>query len=214
MSKEEIEKYIWLNAEKTLRDIQAGLKEEHHVSKSLQYISKIRNEYLSADQPETNTTDQPEETRERRSAAFEEVSSVESIAPSNEAEKTATIAISIGAVIARRYLGFLDYEISHGKTPEFIAEEVMQWYEMKHSTRAENAELKTKIEKLNKELSAAYNMNLPNFKYWLRTRILERYANQLLQARMRGARISASSLINAMQTDLLKLEGDFQDLFK
>jgi hypothetical protein len=31
---------------------------------------------------------------------------------------------------------------------------------------------------------------------------------------MRGARISASSLINAMQTDLLKLEGDFQDLFK
>ena len=214
MSEEEIEKYVWLNADKSLRDIQAGIKEKFGVSMSLKRISEIRKEYFSADQPETHTTDQPEETRERRSAAFKEVSSVESIALSNETEKIAAIAFNVGAAIAKRHLDVIDYEMSHGSTPEFIADEVMQWYEKKYSTLAENAELKTKIEQKDKELSAAYAMNLPNFKYWLRTRILERYANQVLQARMRGARISASSLINAMQTDLLRLEGDFQDLFK
>jgi hypothetical protein len=206
MSEEEIEKHVWLNADKSLRDIHAGIKEKYGVSMSLKRISEIRKEYFSADQPE--------ETRERRSAAFKEVSSVESIALSNETEKIAAIAFNVGAAIAKRHLDIIDYEMSHGSTPEFIADEVMQWYEKKYSTLAENAELKTKIEQKDKELSAAYAMNLPNFKYWLRTRILERYANQVLQARMRGARISASSLINAMQTDLLRLEGDFQDLFK
>ena len=198
------------------------MKEKYGVSKSLQYISRERKEYLSADRPESLSTDRPEslstdqpkETRERRSVALEEVSSVESTAPSSEAEEIATFAIGIGAVIARRYRDFLDYEISHGKTLEFIADEVMQWYEKKHSILAENAELKTKIAQKDKELSAAYTMNLPNFKYWLRTRILERYANQVLQARMRGVRLSLPSLAKAMQTDLLELEDDVNELFE
>ena len=206
MSEEETEKYIWLNSDKSLRDILAGIKKKYGVGMSLNRISKIRKAYLSADQPE--------ETRERKSTALKEVRSVETMALSNEAEKIATFAIGIGGVIARRYLGFLDYEISHGKTLEFIAEEVMQWYEMKHSILAEKDELKTKIESLNKELSAAWAMNLPNFKYWLRTRILERYANQVLQARMRGVRLSLPSLAKAMQTDLLELEDDVNELFE
>lgn len=54
MSEEEIEKHVWLNADKSLRDIQAGIKEKFGVSMSLKRISEIRKEYFSADQPETH----------------------------------------------------------------------------------------------------------------------------------------------------------------
>ena len=151
---------------------------------------------------------------QRRSIALKEVRSAEVTALSDEAEKIATIAIGLGGVIARRYLDFVDYEMSHGKTLEFIAEDVMEWYEMKHKTLAEIDELKTNIEKLKNELSAAWAMNLPNFKYWLRTRILERYAQQVINARLMGVRLPVSNTMKAMQTDLLRLEGDINELFE
>ena len=133
---------------------------------------------------------------------------------SKEAEKIATIAFSLGSTIATRYLSLLDYMMSENKTLEFIAEEIMTWFEAKYSTLAEVDELKTEIVRLNKELSAAWAMNLPNFRYWLRARILERYATQVINARMMGVRLPLSSTIKAMQTDLLRLEGDMNDLFE
>ena len=152
-------------------------------------------------------------TRERVKT-LKEVRAKESEALSSEAEKIASIAIGLGGTIARRYLDFLDFEMARGRTIEFIAEDIMQWFEMKTSTLAEIDKLKVEIESLSKELSAAYAMNLPNFKYWLRSRILERYANQVLQARMMGVKLPVRSTINAMQTDLLRLEGDINDLFE
>lgn len=154
------------------------------------------------------------DVKQEKKTAMKEVRAAETQALSNEAEKIATIAIGLGGVIARRYLDFLDYEMSHGKTLEFIAEDIMQWYEMKHSTLAEKDELQTKIESMNKELSAAWAMNLPNFKYWLRTKILERYAKQVINARIMGVRLPVSGTMKAMQNDLLKLEGDVNELFK
>jgi hypothetical protein len=154
------------------------------------------------------------DVKEEKKTVLKEVRAAETTALSNEAEKIATIAIGLGGVIARRYLDFLDYEMSHGKTIEFIAEDIMQWFEMKHSTLAEIDELKTKIVQKDKELSAAWAMNLPNFKYWLRTKILERYATQVINARVMGVRLPVSSTMKAMQTDLLKLEGDVDELFK
>lgn len=133
---------------------------------------------------------------------------------SAEAEKIATIGFGLGSTIARRYLSLLDYMMSENKTIEYIAEEIMQWFEMKHSTMAEIDELKTEIEVLNKELSAAWAMNAPNFRYWLRTKILERYASQVINARLMGVRLPVSSTIKAMQTDLLRLEGDMNELFE
>jgi len=133
---------------------------------------------------------------------------------SAEAEKLATIAFGLGSIIAKRYLSLLDYMMAEGKTLDFIAEEVMQWFEMKHSTLAEVDKLKTEIELLNKELSAAWAMNTPNFRYWLRTKILERYATQVINARLMGVRLPISSTIKAMQTDLLRLEGDIEELFE
>jgi len=149
-----------------------------------------------------------------RTKALREVRAREAEALSSEAEKIASIAIGLGGTIARRYLDFLDFEMARGKTLEFIAEDIMQWYEMKTSTLAEIDRLKVKIESLDKELSAAWAMNLPNFKYWLRTKILERYANQVINARLMGVRLPVSSLMKAMQTDLLRLEGDINDLFE
>ena len=154
------------------------------------------------------------DVKEEKKTVLKEIRAAETTALSNEAEKIATIAIGLGGVIARRYLDFLDYEMSHGKTIEFIAEDIMQWFEMKHSTLAEIDELKTKIVQKNMELSAAWAMNLPNFKYWLRTKILERYAAQVINARVMGVRLPISSTMKAMQTDLLKLEGDVNDLFE
>lgn len=133
---------------------------------------------------------------------------------SAEAEKIATLGFGLGSIIATRYLSLLDYMMSENKTLEYIAEEIMTWYEAKHSTMATEDELKTEIARLNKELSAAWAMNLPNFRYWLRTRILERYASQVINARMMGVRLPVSSTIKAMQTDLLRLEGDMSELFE
>ena len=133
---------------------------------------------------------------------------------SAEAEKIATLGFGLGSIIAKRYLSLLDYMMAENKTLEAIAEEIMQWYEMKHSTLAEVDELKTEITLLNKELSAAWAMNLPNFRYWLRTKILERYATQVINARLMGVRLPVSGMVKAMQTDLLRLEGDMNDLFE
>ncbi len=133
---------------------------------------------------------------------------------SNEAEKIATIAFGLGSIIATRYLSLLDYMMGENKTLQFIAEEIMQWFEMKHSTLAEVDELKTEIARLNNELSAAWAMNAPNFRYLLRTKILERYATQVINARLMGVRLPVASTIKAMQTDLLRLEGDMNDLFE
>ena len=154
------------------------------------------------------------DVKQEKKTILKEVRAAETQALSSEAEKIATIAIGLGGTIARRYLDFLDYEMSHGKTLEFIAEDIMQWFEMKHSTLAEIDELKTKIVQKDKELSAAWAMNLPNFKYWLRTKILERYANQVINARIMGVRLPVSRTMKAMQADLLKLEGDVNELFK
>jgi len=133
---------------------------------------------------------------------------------SSEAEKIATLGFGLGSIIAKRYLSLLDYMMAENKTLEAIAEEIMQWYEMKHSTLAEVDELKTEIVKMNKELSAAWAMNAPNFRYWLRTRILERYANEVLITRRMGVRLPVTPTIKAMQTDLLRLEGDMKELFE
>ena len=133
---------------------------------------------------------------------------------SGEAEKIATLAFGLGSTIAKRYLSLLDYMMAKGMSLELIAEEIMEWYEAKTPTKLRIEELEVEAERLNRELSAAYAMNLPNFRYWLRSRILERYANQVLQARMMGVRLPVASTIKAMQTDLLRLEGDIEELFK
>jgi len=131
---------------------------------------------------------------------------------SAEAEKIATIAFGLGATIAKRYLSLLDYMMAEGKTLDFIAEEIMQWYEMKHSTLAEVDTLKTEIAKMNKELTAAQFMAIPNFRYWLRTRVLERYAYQVISARVMGVRLPVRKVMEAMQSDLLRIEGDIEEL--
>jgi len=133
---------------------------------------------------------------------------------SAEAEKIATIAFGLGSTIAKRYLNLLDYMMSKGMSLELIAEEVMEWYEAKAATNSRIDELEAKVEGLNRELAAAYAMNLPNFRYWLRSRIMERYAAQVIQARVMGVRLPIQATLKAMQTDLLRLEGDLEDLFK
>jgi len=133
---------------------------------------------------------------------------------SGEAEKIATIAFGLGSIIAKRYLNLLDYLMAKGMSLELIAEDIMEWYEVKAATKARIDELEARVEALDRELSAAWAMNLPNFRYWLRTRIMERYAAQVIQARMMGVRLPVSATLKAMQTDLLRLEGDIEELFK
>jgi hypothetical protein len=150
----------------------------------------------------------------RQKEVQKEVRAKEMEALSTEAEKIATLAIGLGGIIARRYLPLLDTLMSEGKTLEYIAEDIMGWYEMKDSMKANEENLKAQIENLNRELSSAYTMSLPNFRYYLRTKILERYANQVIRARLMGVRLPVRQVIRAMQTDLLNLEGDLQEMFK
>ena len=131
---------------------------------------------------------------------------------SGEAEKIATIAFGLGSTIAKRYLPLIDYMLAKGLSLELIAEEVMDWYEMKAATNARIAELESEVERLNKELRNAYAMAMPNFRYWARAKILERYANQVLKARMMGVRLPVTATVKAMQLDLLRLEEDLKPL--
>jgi hypothetical protein len=52
-TEQKIREYVWLHADEPLRKIQAGILEELGESKSLQWISKEREEYLAADKPAT-----------------------------------------------------------------------------------------------------------------------------------------------------------------
>lgn len=152
--------------------------------------------------------------QKRKSATvLKEIRKVETEELSIEAEKIGTIAIGLGGIIARRYLPMLDRLMDEGKTLEYIAEDIMQWYEMKAPMQSTEDRLRAEIETLKINLSAAYAMNLPNFRYWLRTRILERYATQLLNARLMGLKIPVNRALRAMQDDLLRLEGDIKEAF-
>jgi hypothetical protein len=131
---------------------------------------------------------------------------------STEAEKIATIAIGIGGIIARRYLPLLDALMAEGKTLEYIAEDIMNWYEMKAPTEATINKLKSEIAELNENLGKMFVMTQPNFRYMLRAKILERYAKDIIKARTMGVRLSPSKTLQAMHNDLLAIEDDIGGL--
>ena len=144
------------------------------------------------------------------SAAERAVRKTELAALTDEAEKIATIAIGIGGVIARRYLPLIDHLLSKGRTLEMIAEEVMDWYEMRIPTETRIKELETEIESLKQQLSEAYIIASPNFKYLLRSHLVMNYAKHLLVARMNGLRVPIHSTLRALHNDLIMLEKDIE----
>lgn len=131
-----------------------------------------------------------------------------------EAEKLATLAIGLGGIIARRYTPLLDHLLAQGKNIEYIAEDIMGWYEMKNSTEARIKELEIQNQNLEKELGLAYAMALPNFRYALRTRILMKYAKQVLMLRAAGAPIRVKPTLRAMEQELTQLESDLKEVIE
>jgi len=137
---------------------------------------------------------------------------IEVDALAEEAEKIGTIAVKLGGVIARRYLPLLDDMMSQNKTLEMIAEEVMSFYESKRSFLRRMEGLESEVIHLQEQLEYAYGLALPNYRYELRTRILERYAKKLLDARMIGVRLPVKRSLKAFHTDLLLLEQNIEDI--
>lgn len=150
-------------------------------------------------------------TAERIGVAKREVRKAEIDALSTEAEKIATIAIGIGGVIARRYLPLIDHLLSKRRTLEMIAEDVMDWYEMKIPTETRIKELETQIQSLNEQFSEAYVIAMPNFKYMLRANLVLKYAKHLLVARMNGLRVPLHSTLKALHNDLVTLDQDVEE---
>ena len=68
VSEEELQQYVWLHADETLRKIQAGILEQYGENKSLQWISKEKKAYeaekedITVPLPEV-TVDDPEITK-------------------------------------------------------------------------------------------------------------------------------------------------------
>lgn len=144
--------------------------------------------------------------------ALSTVRKVETEALAAEAEKLATIAIKLGGVIARRYMAIIDHLMSQDKSLELIAEEIMSWYEDKRSVLKNVERLEATQELLSEQLELAYGRSLPNFKYELRTRILTKYANQVLKARAVGVRLPMKRLVRAYHTELVTLENRIEDI--
>lgn len=128
-----------------------------------------------------------------------------------EARKIATIALGIGGPIARRYTPLLDRLMQEGKSLDYIAEEIMTWFEMKPSTQAELDKLNAYITQQDDELSLAYGLAHPNFRYALRVAVLKKYAYEILKLKVAGVKIRPRQLIKAFQTDLENLEADLKE---
>lgn len=137
---------------------------------------------------------------------------IEVDALAEEAEKLGTIAVKLGGVIARRYLPLLDDLMSQGKTLEMIAEEVMSFFESKRAINRRMEDLESEVAHLQEQLEYAYGLALPNYRYELRTRILERYAQQLLNARILGVKVPVRRSMKAFYNDLLLLEEDLENI--
>ena len=149
-------------------------------------------------------------SRAKKGDIQKEIRQIETRELSLEAEKIATIAIGIGGPIARRYLPLIDTMMSEGMSLEYIAEQVMSWYELKISILAQIARLETDVELRKQEAMAAISMSMPNFRYWLRVKVVEKYANQLLRARMYGVKIPMKVAMKALNTDLLMVDQDIE----
>jgi len=150
--------------------------------------------------------------RKKRSKARKAIEKIESEALTGEAEKIANIAFTLGGIITRRHLPLLDRLMSRGMTLEQIAEEIMDWYLSKQSTQRRIEDMEYQIKKLKDELSYAYGLSLPNFRYELRTRILWDYAVQVLRARMIGVRIPVKQVLKAFYRDLMGLERELEEI--
>lgn len=147
-----------------------------------------------------------------RGKALSTVRKVEAENLAAEAEKIATIAVKLGGVIARRYMATLDYLMGQDKSLELIAEEIMSWYEDKRGTLMRIDRLEGEQARLYEQLEYAYGRALPNFKYELRTRLLSKYAMQVLRARTIGVRLPVKRLVKAFHNELLLLENDIEDI--
>jgi len=148
----------------------------------------------------------------KKRKALDTVRKVEIEILAEEAEKIASMAIKLGGVIVRRYGPLLDLMMSQGKSLELIAEEIMSWYEDKTSVTRILTKLETDRDILYGKLQEAYGLALPNYKYTLRTRLLNKYAVEVLRARTIGVKIPVKRSLRAFYNDLLILEGDIEDI--
>jgi len=148
----------------------------------------------------------------RTSKAGKTIKRIEAEALTDEAEKIGNMAVTLGGCITRRHLPLLDSLISKNMTLEQIAEEIMDWYLSKKATKKLIENQESEITHLQEQLEYTYGMTLPNFRYELRTRILWKYAQQVLRARMIGVRIPVSRTLKAFYTDLINLEQEIEDI--
>ncbi len=120
--------------------------------------------------------------------------------------------MGIGGVIANRYLPMVDAMMGDGWTLEFIAEQLMDWYENKTAIERKVSNLEIDNANLNAAIVQAYTMAEPNFRYLLQTRILDDFAKRALQYKAAGIRVSPKKMTQAMYYDLLMLDVN-QDKF-
>lgn len=125
-----------------------------------------------------------------------------------EAEKLGTLALGLGGVIARRYTPLLDYELAHGNSLEFIAEDIMSWYENKRAVQTRTDKLETENTYLTEKLGEAYALAAPNLRYILRAKLLKDYTLRLLQLKALGMKIPLKQSMQAFKQDLLALDND------
>jgi len=151
---------------------------------------------------------------EKVSEAQKVVRQTEVAALADEAEKIASIAIGIGGVIARRYLPLINHLLTSGRTLDMIATDVMQWFEMKIPTETRITELEVAIETLRGQVSEAWIIAAPNFRYMLRARLTTDFAKRLLVARMNGIRIPVRSSMRAFHNELAQIDKDLEPLME
>ena len=148
--------------------------------------------------------------KEIKSKAEEVVKNAEEQALKDEAEKLTTEALTIGGVIARRYQPLIDSMLSRDKSFEAIAEEIMEWYEEKPTVKKQLEALEAENGNLQDRLSEAWGIAAPNFRYLLRSKLLDDYALRVLRLKALGVDIDVQETIKGFQKELKMLDDDFE----
>jgi len=116
-----------------------------------------------------------------------------------KAKTTAEQAYIIGDLVTTRYFDLVTMALAKGMKLEDFIVDVFNWYERREEIEKELSELKT-------ILTTLKPLTDPNWRFQQKTNALLNFANQLVNAKIYGARINVREATRAFQNELEKID--------
>jgi len=118
---------------------------------------------------------------------------------SEKAKSRAEQAYIIGDLVTTRYFDLVNLALAKGMKLEDLISDVFNWYERKEEIEKEVSDLKITLKNLTP-------LTEPNWRFQQKSNVLLNFANQLVNAKIYGARINVREATRAFQTELQKID--------